>query len=113
MSKNWLAKHPDLAGRFLTALTQAHRLMYQNRADTVRIAAEATGFNTGVIDKAYEVLLVRNQVFPDGHRVAVIGRQPRRRRLTVLAGYPWHSLQNFPLRIRGDAWYIIGLTEFN
>ena len=64
VSKNWLEKHPDLASRFLTALTQAHRLMYQNRADTVKIAAEATGFNAGVIDKTYEVLLVRNQVFP-------------------------------------------------
>jgi NitT/TauT family transport system substrate-binding protein len=64
VSKNWLATHPDLASRFLTALTLAHRLMYQNRADTVRIAAEATGFNAGVIDKTYEVLLVRNQVFP-------------------------------------------------
>jgi NitT/TauT family transport system substrate-binding protein len=38
--------------------------MYQNRADTVRIAAGATGFNAGVIDKTYEVLLVRNRVFP-------------------------------------------------
>jgi NitT/TauT family transport system substrate-binding protein len=65
VSKNWLEKHPDLANRFLTALTQAHRLMYQNRADTVRIAAGATGFNAGVIDKTYyEGLLVRNRVFP-------------------------------------------------
>ena len=46
--------------------------MYQNRADTVRVAAEATGFNAGVIDKTYEVLLVRNQVFPvnDGLELA-------------------------------------------
>jgi NitT/TauT family transport system substrate-binding protein len=64
VSKTWLAKNPDLASRFLTALTQAHRLMYQNRADTVRVAAKATGFNAGVIDKAYEVLLGRDQVFP-------------------------------------------------
>jgi NitT/TauT family transport system substrate-binding protein len=64
VSKPWLEKHPDLASRFLTALTQAHRWMYQNRTDTVRIAAEATGFNAGVIDKTYEVLLVRNRVFP-------------------------------------------------
>jgi NitT/TauT family transport system substrate-binding protein len=72
VSKHWLAKHPDLASRFLTALTQAHRLMYQNRAGTVRIAAEATGFTAGVIDKTYEVLLVRNQVFPvnDGLELA-------------------------------------------
>jgi NitT/TauT family transport system substrate-binding protein len=64
VSKEWLAKNPDLAVRFLTALTQAHRLMYRNRADTVRIAAKATGFNEGVIDKTYEVLLVNNKVFP-------------------------------------------------
>jgi NitT/TauT family transport system substrate-binding protein len=64
VSADWLAKKPDLAIRFLTALTQAHRLMYQNRADTVSIAAKATGFNAGVIDKAYEVLLVNNKVFP-------------------------------------------------
>jgi NitT/TauT family transport system substrate-binding protein len=64
VSKEWLAKNPNLAIRFLTALTQAHRLMYQSRADTVRIAAKATGFNAGVIDKTYEVLLVNNKVFP-------------------------------------------------
>jgi NitT/TauT family transport system substrate-binding protein len=64
VSKDWLAKNPDLAVRFLTALTQAHRLMYENRTDTVRIAAKATGFSASVIDRAYEVLLVSNQVFP-------------------------------------------------
>jgi NitT/TauT family transport system substrate-binding protein len=64
VSKSWLAKHLDLASRFLTALAQAHRLMYQNRAETVRIAAQATGFSAAVIDRTYEVLLVRNQVFP-------------------------------------------------
>jgi NitT/TauT family transport system substrate-binding protein len=64
VSKDWLAKNPDLASRFLTALTQAHRLMYQNRSDTVTIAAKATGFSASVIDRAYEVLLVSNQVFP-------------------------------------------------
>jgi NitT/TauT family transport system substrate-binding protein len=64
VGKEWLAKNPDLAMRSLAALTQAHRLMYQNRADTVRIAAKATGFNAGVIDKTYEVLLVNNRVFP-------------------------------------------------
>jgi NitT/TauT family transport system substrate-binding protein len=64
VSKDWLAKNRDLAIRFLIALTQAHRLMYQNRSDTIRIAATATGFSASVIDRAYEVLLVRNQVFP-------------------------------------------------
>jgi NitT/TauT family transport system substrate-binding protein len=64
VSRDWLAKNPDLAIRFLTALTQAHRSMYQNRADTVRIAAKATGFSAGVIDRTYGVLLVNNRVFP-------------------------------------------------
>jgi NitT/TauT family transport system substrate-binding protein len=64
VSADWLAKYPDLTIRFLTALTQAHRLMYENRADTVRIAAQATGFSVGVIDRAYQVLLVNNKVFP-------------------------------------------------
>jgi NitT/TauT family transport system substrate-binding protein len=64
VSKDWLAKHRDLAIRFLTALTQAHRLMYENRSETVRIAAKATGFNASVIDRTYEVLLVQNKVFP-------------------------------------------------
>src|SRR6266446_987777 len=63
-SQDWLAAHPDLAGRYLTALIQAHRLMYQNRPDTVRIAAKATGFSASVIEKTYEVLLVQNKVFP-------------------------------------------------
>jgi hypothetical protein len=38
--------------------------MYQNRADTVRIAAKATGFSASVIDKTYEVLLGQNRAFP-------------------------------------------------
>jgi NitT/TauT family transport system substrate-binding protein len=64
VSKDWLAKNRDLAIRFLTALTQAHRVMYQNRSGTVSVAAKATGFNVSVIDKTYEVLLVQNKVFP-------------------------------------------------
>jgi NitT/TauT family transport system substrate-binding protein len=38
--------------------------MYQDKAETVRIAAKATGFNASVIDTAYDVLLVNNKVFP-------------------------------------------------
>jgi NitT/TauT family transport system substrate-binding protein len=64
VSKDWLANNRDLAIRFLTALTQAHRIMYQDRSGTVSIAAKATGFSTSVIDKTYEVLLVQNKVFP-------------------------------------------------
>jgi NitT/TauT family transport system substrate-binding protein len=63
-SQDWLTAHPDLAVRYLTALLQAHRWMYHNRADTVRIAAKATGFSASVVDKTYEVLLVQNKVFP-------------------------------------------------
>jgi hypothetical protein len=38
--------------------------MYQNKADTVRVAAKATGFSASVIDKTYEVVLVQNRAFP-------------------------------------------------
>ena len=62
--KDWLATHPDLAIRYLTGLIQAHRFMYQHKADTIRIAAKATGFTVGVIDKTYERLLVNNTIFP-------------------------------------------------
>lgn len=64
VSQDWLSAHSDLAVRYLTALIQAHRLMYHNKADTVRIAAQATGFSPGVLDKTYEVVLVQNKAFP-------------------------------------------------
>jgi NitT/TauT family transport system substrate-binding protein len=64
VSQDWLTTHPDLAVRYLTALIQAHRFMYQNKADTVRIAARATGFNASVMDKTYEVVLAQNRAFP-------------------------------------------------
>jgi hypothetical protein len=38
--------------------------MYQYKADTIRIAAKATGFSIAVIDKTYERLLVNNTIFP-------------------------------------------------
>jgi ABC-type nitrate/sulfonate/bicarbonate transport system substrate-binding protein len=63
-SQDWLAAHSDLAVRYLTALLQAHRFMYHDKAETVRIAAKATGFSASVIDKTYELLLVNNKVFP-------------------------------------------------
>ncbi|NJR73641.1 MAG: ABC transporter substrate-binding protein [Scytonema sp. CRU_2_7] len=44
VKKDWLAKNSDLAVRYLTALIQAHRFMYQNKAETVKIAAKTTGF---------------------------------------------------------------------
>jgi NitT/TauT family transport system substrate-binding protein len=62
--KDWLAKNPDLAVRYLTALIQAHRFMYQNKADTVQIAAKTTGFDPTVIENTYNVLLGKHRVFP-------------------------------------------------
>ncbi|MBW4430728.1 MAG: ABC transporter substrate-binding protein [Pelatocladus maniniholoensis HA4357-MV3] len=64
VKKDWLARNSDLAVRYLTALIQAHRFMYQNKADTVKIAAKITGFDTSVLDKTYDVLLRKNKVFP-------------------------------------------------
>ncbi|SRR5579883_34603 len=63
-SKEWLAKNPDLAVRYLTALIKAHRFVYQNKTDTVKIATKATGFNPNVVDKTYDVLVSQNKVFP-------------------------------------------------
>jgi hypothetical protein len=36
--------------------------MYRNKADTVRIAAQATGFSASVIDKTYEVVLMQKRL---------------------------------------------------
>ncbi|MBR8835839.1 MAG: ABC transporter substrate-binding protein [Stigonema ocellatum SAG 48.90 = DSM 106950] len=62
--KDWLAKNSDLAVRYLTALIQAHRFMYQNKADTIRIAAKTTGFDASAIENTYDLLLGKHQVFP-------------------------------------------------
>ena len=64
VQNDWLSDNPDTAASFLTAITQAHRFMYENREETVPIVAEATGFDPEVIDEAYETLLVQNGVFP-------------------------------------------------
>jgi NitT/TauT family transport system substrate-binding protein len=64
VDKNWLAENEDTAVRFLTAITEAHRFMYENREKTVEIVAETTGFDQEVIDNAYETLLVEHKVFP-------------------------------------------------
>ena len=64
VQNDWLSDNPDTAARFLTAITEAHRFMYENREETVPIVAEVTGFDPEVIDEAYETLLVQNGVFP-------------------------------------------------
>ena len=57
VSRSWLATHPDVAKRFLTAIVRAHRSMYQDKAATVPIVARATGLSEAVIGRAYDVLL--------------------------------------------------------
>lgn len=57
VSRTWLATHPDVVKRFLTAIVRAHRFMYQDKAATVPIVARATGLSEPVIDRAYDVLL--------------------------------------------------------
>lgn len=64
VSKTWLRENRDAAKRFVTAITKAHRFMYENRAESVKIIAAATEFEPAVIDEAYEQLLVEQGVFP-------------------------------------------------
>jgi len=64
VARSWLAKHQDVARRFLTAIVQAHRFMYQDRSRTVTIVAQATGFSEQVIGQAYDELIGRAGVFP-------------------------------------------------
>jgi ABC-type nitrate/sulfonate/bicarbonate transport system substrate-binding protein len=61
---SWLDGHRKEAKAFMTALTKAHRFMYENRDQTVAIASKATGFDKKAIEQAYDVLLVKNDVFP-------------------------------------------------
>lgn len=61
---DWLEAHADEAKAFMTAITEAHRFMYQNEADTLAIASEATGFDRAAVSKAYDVLIGKNKVFP-------------------------------------------------
>ncbi len=63
VSRTWLASHPDVAKRFLTAIVRAHRFMYQDKAAAVSIVARATGLSERVIDRAYDVLLGKQAVF--------------------------------------------------
>jgi ABC-type nitrate/sulfonate/bicarbonate transport system substrate-binding protein len=63
VSRTWLASHPDVARRFLTAIVRAHRFMYQDKAATVPIVARATGLGEPVIGQAYDVLLGKGAAF--------------------------------------------------
>lgn len=82
VTRSWLDANRETAKKFMKALTRAHRFMYENRAETVRIVAKATEFPEPVIDQAYESLLVEQAVFPvnsglDEHRIGVTINQMR------------------------------------
>jgi NitT/TauT family transport system substrate-binding protein len=64
VTRTWLTSHQQTAKKFLTAIVRAHRFMYKNKAATVRIVADTTGFSQQVIGQAYDVLLGREGVFP-------------------------------------------------
>jgi NitT/TauT family transport system substrate-binding protein len=64
VTKSWLAGHQGVAERFLTAITLAHRFMYQHKAATVAIVAQNTGYSSQEISEAYKVLLSQEGVFP-------------------------------------------------
>jgi ABC-type nitrate/sulfonate/bicarbonate transport system substrate-binding protein len=64
VTRSWLDQHRDAATRLITALTRAHRFMYQNKPETVRIVAATIGFDEGVTAAAYDELLTRQGVFP-------------------------------------------------
>ena len=64
VTRSWLEQHRDAATRLITALTRAHRFMYQNKPETVRIVAATIGFDEGVTAAAYDELLTRQGVFP-------------------------------------------------
>jgi NitT/TauT family transport system substrate-binding protein len=64
VSRSWLEANRDVAVRFMTALTRAHRFMYENKDETVQIVAKTTEFDEQVISQAYDTLLTQKAVFP-------------------------------------------------
>lgn len=64
VSRSWLEANRDVAVRFMTALTRAHRFMYENKDETVKIVAKTTEFDEQVISQAYDSLLGQQGVFP-------------------------------------------------
>ncbi|HWM17590.1 MAG TPA: ABC transporter substrate-binding protein [Microbacterium sp.] len=64
VSRTWLEENRDVAVRFMTALTRAHRFMYENKDETVKIVAKTTEFDEQVISQAYDSLLTQQAVFP-------------------------------------------------
>jgi NitT/TauT family transport system substrate-binding protein len=78
VKSSWLASHRDVAIRFLTAITQAHRFIYSHRATVVPQIAAATGYPATEIDKTYTRLVEQNGVFPVNQ-----GLDPERFTLTL------------------------------
>jgi ABC-type nitrate/sulfonate/bicarbonate transport system substrate-binding protein len=64
VSRSWLEANRERAERLLTAITKTHRYMYSNKDETVRIVADATGFDDSIISEAYDILLRDRQIFP-------------------------------------------------
>ena len=64
VSRSWLEANRETAERLITAITKAHRYMYSNKDETVRIVADATGFDDSIIAESYDRLLTQRQIFP-------------------------------------------------
>lgn len=62
--ESWLGENADVAQGFADALLKAHRFMYDNRDETVRICSEVTGFEEPVVDAAWSTYFEDNCVFP-------------------------------------------------
>jgi ABC-type nitrate/sulfonate/bicarbonate transport system substrate-binding protein len=78
VSRSWLEANRETAERLITAVTKAHRYMYNNKGETVRIVADATGYDDSIIAAAYDILLTQQQIFPLN-----TGLEPDRIRSTV------------------------------
>jgi ABC-type nitrate/sulfonate/bicarbonate transport system substrate-binding protein len=78
VSRSWLEANRETAERLITAITRAHRYMYSNKDETVRIVADATGFDDSIIAESYDRLLTQRQIFPLN-----TGLDPERIRSTV------------------------------
>ncbi|WP_216896101.1 ABC transporter substrate-binding protein [Nocardia alni] len=64
VKSGWLTSHRDVAVRFLTAVTKAHRLIYSNRTRVVPEIVAATGYPPAVVDQAYTRLIDQDGIFP-------------------------------------------------
>jgi len=64
VSRSWLEANRETAERLITGITKAHRYMYNNKQETVRIVADATGYDDSIISEAYDILLTQRQIFP-------------------------------------------------